>query len=61
MRCSKTGIYVIGFLLSCGARGDRPEIRVQISAAHEREHLDRAVAAFEIVGRKLGVVWRTER
>ncbi|MGD9253377.1 MAG: glycine C-acetyltransferase [Holophagae bacterium] len=49
------GIYVIGFSFPVVPR-DQARIRVQISAAHEREHLDRAVEAFEIVGRKLGVL-----
>jgi glycine C-acetyltransferase len=49
------GIYVIGFSYPVVPQG-QARIRVQISAAHEREHLDRAVAAFETVGRKLGVI-----
>ena len=49
------GIYVIGFSYPVVPK-DKARIRVQISAAHERDHLDRAVAAFETVGRKLGVV-----
>jgi len=49
------GIYVIGFSFPVVPR-DQARIRVQISAAHEREHLDRAVAAFEKVGKKLGVI-----
>ncbi len=49
------GIYVIGFSYPVVPQG-RARIRVQISAAHEREHLDRAVAAFETVGRRLGVL-----
>jgi glycine C-acetyltransferase len=49
------GIYVIGFSFPVVPRGEA-RIRVQISAAHEREHLDRAVAAFETVGRRLGVI-----
>jgi glycine C-acetyltransferase len=49
------GIYVIGFSYPVVPEG-QARIRVQISAAHEREHLDRAVAAFETVGRRLGVV-----
>jgi glycine C-acetyltransferase len=49
------GIYVIGFSFPVVPR-DQARIRVQISAAHDREHLDRAVAAFEKVGKKLGVI-----
>jgi glycine C-acetyltransferase len=49
------GIYVIGFSYPVVPQG-RARIRVQISAAHEHEHLDRAVAAFETVGRRLGVL-----
>jgi glycine C-acetyltransferase len=49
------GIYVIGFSFPVVPRGEA-RIRVQISAAHEREHLDRAVAAFETVGKRLGVL-----
>ena len=49
------GIYVIGFSYPVVPKG-QARIRVQISAAHEREHLDRAVAAFETVGNNLGVI-----
>jgi glycine C-acetyltransferase len=49
------GIYVIGFSFPVVPKG-RARIRTQISAAHERKHLDRAVAAFEIVGKRLGVI-----
>ncbi len=49
------GIYVIGFSFPVVPRGEA-RIRVQISAAHEREHLDRAVAAFATAGKKLGVI-----
>ncbi|MDX2438245.1 MAG: glycine C-acetyltransferase, partial [Acidobacteriota bacterium] len=49
------GIYVIGFSFPVVPR-DQARIRVQISAAHEKEHLDRAVAAFEKVGTNLGVI-----
>jgi glycine C-acetyltransferase len=49
------GIYVIGFFYPVVPRG-RARIRVQISAAHEREHLDLAIAAFTKVGRELGVL-----
>ncbi len=49
------GIYVIGFSFPVVPKG-QARIRVQISAAHERAHLDRAVAAFETVGKRLGVI-----
>jgi glycine C-acetyltransferase len=49
------GIYVIGFSYPVVPRG-AARIRVQISAAHEKEHLDRAVAAFVKVGKKFNVV-----
>ncbi len=49
------GIYVIGFSYPVVPRG-QARIRVQLSAGHEREHLDRAVAAFTRVGRALGVI-----
>ncbi len=49
------GIYVIGFFYPVVAKG-QARIRVQISAAHEQEHLDRAIAAFTKVGKQLGVV-----
>jgi glycine C-acetyltransferase len=49
------GIYVIGFFYPVVPRG-RARIRVQISAAHEREHLDKAIAAFTKVGKQLGVL-----
>jgi glycine C-acetyltransferase len=49
------GVYVIGFSYPVVPDG-QARIRVQISAAHEREHLDRAVDAFEAVGRELGVI-----
>ncbi|MCB1162048.1 MAG: glycine C-acetyltransferase [Candidatus Krumholzibacteriia bacterium] len=51
----KRGIYVIGFFYPVVPQG-KARIRVQISAAHEREHLDRAIAAFTAVGRELGVI-----
>jgi glycine C-acetyltransferase len=49
------GIYVIGFFYPVVAKG-QARIRVQISAAHSREHLDRAIAAFTKVGKELGVI-----
>jgi glycine C-acetyltransferase len=52
------GIYVIGFFYPVVPKG-QARIRVQISAAHDREHLDRAVAAFTKVGRELGVLKET--
>ena len=49
------GIYVIGFFYPVVPKG-KARIRVQMSAGHEREHLDRAIAAFVKVGRELGVI-----
>jgi glycine C-acetyltransferase len=49
------GIYVIGFFYPVVAKG-KARIRVQLSAAHEQHHLDRAIAAFTEVGKKLGVL-----
>jgi glycine C-acetyltransferase len=51
----KEGIYVIGFSYPVVPKG-QARIRVQISAAHEKEHLDRAVDAFERVGTRLDVL-----
>ncbi|MDE5663016.1 MAG: glycine C-acetyltransferase [Muribaculaceae bacterium] len=51
----KEGIYVTGFYYPVVPKG-QARIRVQLSAAHEREHLDRAIAAFIKVGKKLGVI-----
>ncbi len=49
------GIYVIGFFYPVVAKG-KARIRVQISAAHDRHHLDKAIAAFTKVGKELGVL-----
>ncbi len=49
------GIYVIGFFYPVVPK-DQARIRVQVSAAHERHHLDRAIHAFTQVGKRLGVI-----
>ncbi|MBS1933073.1 MAG: glycine C-acetyltransferase [Bacteroidetes bacterium] len=49
------GIYVIGFFYPVVAKG-QARIRVQLSAAHEQKHLDKAIAAFTKVGKELGVL-----
>ena len=49
------GIYVIGFFYPVVPK-DQARIRVQLSAAHETWHIDKAVKAFEKIGRKLGVL-----
>jgi glycine C-acetyltransferase len=49
------GIYVTGFYYPVVPK-DKARIRVQLSAAHEPEHLDKAIAAFTKVGRELGVL-----
>lgn len=49
------GIYVIGFYFPVVPKG-QARIRVQMSAGHEREHLDKAIAAFTKVGKELGVI-----
>jgi glycine C-acetyltransferase len=54
-RLLEEGIYVIGFFYPVVPQGEA-RIRVQLSAAHTRAHLDRAIAAFEKVGRELGVL-----
>ncbi len=49
------GIYVIGFFYPVVAKG-QARIRVQLSAGHTQEHLDKALKAFEKVGKELGVI-----
>lgn len=49
------GIYAVGFFFPVVAKG-QARIRTQMSAAHSREHLDKAIAAFTKVGRELGVI-----
>ncbi|MFA4871152.1 MAG: glycine C-acetyltransferase [Pedobacter sp.] len=49
------GIYVIGFYYPVVGQG-KARIRVQLSAAHEQHHLDKAIAAFTKVGKALGVI-----
>jgi glycine C-acetyltransferase len=49
------GIYVVGFCFPVVPKG-QARIRTQMSAAHDREHLDRAISAFARVGRDLGVI-----
>lgn len=49
------GIYVIGFYYPVVAKG-LARIRVQLSAGHQKEHLDKAIAAFTKVGKELGVI-----
>jgi glycine C-acetyltransferase len=54
-RLLEKGVYVIGFSYPVVAKG-KARIRVQLSAAHTPEHVDRAVAAFAEAGRELGVL-----
>ena len=54
-RLMNEGIYVIGFFYPVVAKGNA-RIRVQISAAHEKHHLDKAVAAFSKIGKELLVL-----
>jgi glycine C-acetyltransferase len=54
-RLLKKGIYVIGFFFPVVAKG-QARIRVQLSAAHSQQQLDKAIQAFTEVGRELGVV-----
>ncbi len=54
-RLLEEGIYVIGFFYPVVPKG-KARIRVQLSAAHDREHLDKAIGAFTRVGKELGVI-----
>ena len=54
-RIAKEGIFVTGFYYPVVPKG-QARIRVQLSAAHKREHLDKAIAAFIKVGKELGVL-----
>ena len=49
------GIYVVGFSFPVVPKG-MARIRTQMSAAHELDHLDRALAAFEKVGHQLNII-----
>ena len=54
-RLLEEGIYVIGFFYPVVPK-EQARIRVQLSAAHHKDHLDKAIAAFEKVGKELGVI-----
>ncbi len=54
-RLLEEGIYVIGFFYPVVPK-DQARIRVQLSAAHDFEHIDKAIAAFTKVGKELGVI-----
>jgi glycine C-acetyltransferase len=54
-RLLEEGIYAVGFFFPVVAKG-QARIRTQMSAAHSREHLDKAIAAFTKVGKELGVI-----
>ncbi|MBN1423860.1 hypothetical protein JXA88_04820, partial [Candidatus Fermentibacteria bacterium] len=49
------GIYVVGFFFPVVPKG-QARIRTQLSAAHEKHHLDKAIAAFTKVGAKYGIL-----
>jgi glycine C-acetyltransferase len=51
----KKGIYVIGFFYPVVPK-DKARIRVQLSAAHTKEHLDRAIIAFTEVAKSLKII-----
>ena len=54
-KMAQEGIFVTGFYYPVVPKG-QARIRVQLSAAHEKEHLDKAIAAFVKVGKELGVI-----
>jgi len=54
-RILELGIYAVGFFFPVVPKG-QARIRVQVSAGHEREHLEQAVAAFTQAGRELGLI-----
>ena len=54
-KMQEEGIFVTGFYYPVVPK-DQARIRVQISAAHETEHLDKCIAAFTKVGKELGVI-----
>ena len=54
-KLQEEGIYVTGFYYPVVPKG-QARIRVQVSAGHEKEHLDRCVAAFTKIGKELGVI-----
>lgn len=54
-RLLKEGIYVIGFFYPVVPK-EQARIRVQLSAAHDKEHLDKALTAFTKIGKELGVI-----
>jgi len=51
----ENGVYAVGFFFPVVPRG-QARIRVQISAAHTKEHIDKAIEAFRVTGKELGVI-----
>ena len=54
-RLLELGVYVVGFFYPVVPKG-QARIRVQVSAVHDRHHLEKAVAAFTQAGRELGLI-----
>ena len=54
-KLQEEGIYVTGFYYPVVPKG-QARIRVQVSAGHEKEHLDKCIAAFTKIGKELGVL-----